>query len=192
MLLPHCCQHSCWWHFPMHALLPGMQHRPMRCAFWVVQLSNRMSQCCTALGHAFPAAAQCTPPVAHESWTIVLQDSIVALDRVVPPLKYMTQKELHDLAEQPMIPLNVDGDRQYLISLRHGILVDKQRLFQILKGDINKDNRYKCKATIHSTCAQHSAMLLWSHSHAHGQGALHVLCQGKRFVAIHLIVACVM
>ena len=55
----------------------------------------------------------------------------------MPPLKYMTEKELHDLAEQPMIPLNVDGDRQYLISLRHGILVDKPRLFQILKGGFN-------------------------------------------------------
>ncbi|KAL0031542.1 hypothetical protein WJX77_006181 [Trebouxia sp. C0004] len=37
------------------------------------------------------------------------QDSIVALERVVPPLKYCTKEELHNLAEQPMIPLNVEG-----------------------------------------------------------------------------------
>lgn len=68
------------------------------------------------------------------------QDSIVPLERVVPPLKYCTKEDLHDLAEQPMIPLNVEGDRQYLISLRHGLLVDKQRLFQILEGTFRTDS----------------------------------------------------
>ncbi|KAL0051647.1 hypothetical protein WJX82_011174 [Trebouxia sp. C0006] len=68
------------------------------------------------------------------------QDSIVPVERVVPPLKYCTKEELHSLAEQPMIPLNVEGDRQYLISLRHGLLVDKQRLFQILEGTFGTDS----------------------------------------------------
>lgn len=68
------------------------------------------------------------------------QDSIVPIERVVPPLKYCTKEELHNLAEQPMIPLNVEGDRQYLISLRHGLLVDKQRLFQILEGKFRTDS----------------------------------------------------
>lgn len=62
------------------------------------------------------------------------QDSVVSIDRVVPPLKYLNKEELFEIANQPVTPLNVDGDRQYLMSLRHGHLVDKTRLFQILKG----------------------------------------------------------
>ncbi|DBA91034.1 TPA: hypothetical protein ACH3X2_004232 [Trebouxia sp. C0005] len=79
------------------------------------------------------------------------QDSIVPVARVVPPLKYCTKEELHVLAEQPMIPLNVEGDRQYLISLRHGLLVDKQRLFQILEGTFRTDSdRYDYKVDFES------------------------------------------
>jgi hypothetical protein len=86
---------------------------------------------------------------------MVLQDSIVPLERVVPPLKYCTTDELHNMAEQPMIPLNVEGDRQYLISLRHGLLVDKQRLFQILEGTFRTDSdRYDYKVDFDS---QHDA-----------------------------------
>ena len=86
---------------------------------------------------------------------MVLQDSIVPIERMVPPLKYCTKEELHNLAEQPMIPLNVEGDRQYLISLRHGLLVDKQRLFQILEGKFRTDSdRYDCKVDFDS---QHNA-----------------------------------
>ncbi len=59
------------------------------------------------------------------------------------------------MAEQPMIPLNVEGDRQYLISLRHGLLVDKQRLFQILEGTSRTDSdRYDCQVDLNS---QHNA-----------------------------------
>ncbi len=86
---------------------------------------------------------------------MVLQDSIVPLERVVPPLKYCTTDELHNMAEQPMIPLNVEGDRQYLISLRHGLLVDKERLFQILEGTFRTDgDRYDYKVDFDS---QHNA-----------------------------------
>lgn len=33
-----------------------------------------------------------------------------------------------------LIPLNVRGDRQYFISLRHGQLVDKVKLMELLDG----------------------------------------------------------
>jgi len=88
---------------------------------------------------------------------MVLQDSIVPLERVVPPLKYCTTDELHNMAEQPMIPLNVEGDRQYLISLRHGLLVDKQRLFQILEGTFSTDSdRYDDKVDFDSQLDAHA------------------------------------
>ncbi len=94
--------------------------------------------------HGYPHTTQL---IKLETYTLnlrtavmVLQDSIVPVERVVPPLKYCTKEELHSLAEQPMIPLNVEGDRQYLISLRHGLLVDKQRLFQILEGTFGTDS----------------------------------------------------
>lgn len=87
----------------------------------------------------------------------MLQDSFVPLERVVPPLKYCTKEELHNLAEQPMIPLNVEGDRQYLISLRHGLLVDKQRLFQILEGTFRPDSdRYDDKVDFDSQLDAHA------------------------------------
>ncbi len=88
---------------------------------------------------------------------MVLQDSTVPIERVVPPLKYCTKEELHNLAEQPMIPLNVEGDRQYLISLRHGLLVDKQRLFQILEGTFSTDSdRYDDKVDFDSQLDAHA------------------------------------
>ena len=38
------------------------------------------------------------------------------------------------LARQSFIPLSVAGDRQYLLSLRHGTLADRTVLFQLLTG----------------------------------------------------------
>ena len=108
-------------------------------------LCNRIEQVpCHVTVHGYPHTSQL---IKLETYTLnlctavmVLQDSIVPVERVVPPLKYCTKEELHSLAEQPMIPLNVEGDRQYLISLRHGLLVDKQRLFQILEGTFGTDS----------------------------------------------------
>ena len=64
-----------------------------------------------------------------------VQDNVVALADVVPSLQGLSGEALKEIAEQALIPLQVDSDRQYYISLRHGILIDKARLFEILKGE---------------------------------------------------------
>jgi len=33
------------------------------------------------------------------------------------------------------VPLDVAGSRQHIVSLRHGVLVDKARLFALMAGD---------------------------------------------------------
>ena len=38
------------------------------------------------------------------------------------------------LAKQSFLPVDVAGDRQYLISLRHGVLLDKAKVMSLLKG----------------------------------------------------------
>jgi hypothetical protein len=39
------------------------------------------------------------------------------------------------MAERALMPLNVIGDQQYFISVRHGHLLDKEKLMSLLKGD---------------------------------------------------------
>ena len=63
-----------------------------------------------------------------------LQDNIVSVSEVVPPLRGLDGAALKEIANQALIPVQVDGDRQYYISLRHGILVEKHALFQLMSG----------------------------------------------------------
>lgn len=56
------------------------------------------------------------------------------IDRILPPLKNISLDARAELAELPLIPVDVEADRQYLISLRHGIFVDRAKLFQLLEG----------------------------------------------------------
>ena len=53
---------------------------------------------------------------------------------MVPPLEGCTPEELRSIAQQTLIPVDVEGDRQYFLSLRHGHLADKARLMAILQG----------------------------------------------------------
>ena len=62
------------------------------------------------------------------------QDGSLRVDAIVPPLKGK-EVQLRELAQQSFLPLDVDGDRQYLISMRHGALLDRPRLVQLLKGE---------------------------------------------------------
>lgn len=61
-----------------------------------------------------------------------LQDTLVSIDQLIPPMQRMSQKEKAELIHQTIFPLDVSADRQYLISLRHGILVDRPKLEEIL------------------------------------------------------------
>lgn len=62
------------------------------------------------------------------------EDNLVSMHEVVPPLKSLGPEGLAQMARQPLIPLQVDGDRQYYISLRHGVLLQKDTLMRILNG----------------------------------------------------------
>lgn len=64
----------------------------------------------------------------------MLQDTFVDINRILPPLKDISPAARAELAEMPLIPVDVEADRQYLMSLRHGIFVDKTKLFQLLEG----------------------------------------------------------
>ena len=61
-----------------------------------------------------------------------MQDTVVSVDQLVPPMQRLSKREKAELIHQTLFPLDVSADRQYLMSLRHGILVDKPRLVQIL------------------------------------------------------------
>ena len=47
-------------------------------------------------------------------------------------MERLSQKEKAELIHQTVFPLDVSADRQYLISLRHGVLVDKPKLVELL------------------------------------------------------------
>ena len=55
---------------------------------------------------------------------------------MVLPLVNLTQEQVREVVSQPLIPLNVTEDRQYLISLRHGALLDTKKLLHILVGKV--------------------------------------------------------
>lgn len=61
-------------------------------------------------------------------------DEDFTLDRVVPPLKGLSDDAKRTLAEQAFIPLDVVGARQFVLSLRFGELTRKAALFNALSG----------------------------------------------------------
>lgn len=56
------------------------------------------------------------------------------LGRLVPPLQHRSDAQIAALATHTFLPLDVHGDRQYLLSLRHGELRDRGLLFDLLRG----------------------------------------------------------
>lgn len=68
------------------------------------------------------------------------EDNLVAPERLIPPLQGCSATELRQIAEQTLLPVDVEGDRQYILSLRHGHLVNKQRLMEVLKGSLMKEH----------------------------------------------------
>lgn len=64
-----------------------------------------------------------------------LQDQLVEIDALVPPFKGLSPAEIASLARRPLVPLEVEGDRQYIISLRQGILTEPHMLKQLLSGE---------------------------------------------------------
>ena len=64
---------------------------------------------------------------------LVMQDNVVEIEDLVPVLN-VPAEQAAILARQSFIPMSVAGDRQYLLSLRHGTLADRNTLFKILTG----------------------------------------------------------
>ena len=62
-----------------------------------------------------------------------VQDAVAEVSNIVPPLKG-ADMDFVALAKQSFLPVDVAGDRQYLVSLRHGVLLDKIILMALLKG----------------------------------------------------------
>ena len=65
------------------------------------------------------------------------QDTAVELDRLIPPFKGASDMELGFLAGQTLLPIDVEGDRQYFLSIPHGRIMRKDLLLQALKGELD-------------------------------------------------------
>ena len=68
-----------------------------------------------------------------------LQDSAVGLNRLVPPFKGASGVELGYLAGQTLLPIDVEGDRQYFLSIPHGRIMQKELLLKVLKGELDEE-----------------------------------------------------
>eukprot|EP00850_Spirogloea_muscicola_P008475 SM000045S16220 [mRNA] locus=s45:367138:368484:+ [translate_table: standard] len=82
------------------------------------------------------------------------EDLVVDLSNVVPPLKGLNNEELRQGVQQLLLPLDVINHRQFIISLRHGILVDKTRLLRLLTGALLADE----EPTLRSAQASQATM----------------------------------
>lgn len=67
----------------------------------------------------------------------MMQDTAVDLDRLIPPFKGASGVELGYLAGQTLLPIDVEGDRQYFVSIPHGRIMQKDLLLKVLKGELD-------------------------------------------------------
>jgi hypothetical protein len=56
---------------------------------------------------------------------------------MIPPLKECSEREVSKMALQSLLPIDVEGDRQYFISMRHGHIVDRHHLLRILRDGVH-------------------------------------------------------
>lgn len=68
------------------------------------------------------------------------EDNKYEVSAIIPPLTGFSNSELEEAANQVLIPLDVIGERQFFISLRHGRLIDKELLLALLYGNLNLEN----------------------------------------------------
>jgi hypothetical protein len=68
----------------------------------------------------------------------LVQDIDAALEDVVPPLAGLQPAATNAVALQPMLPVSVSGDRQYVLSLRYGAVLDGPALRALLDGTLHK------------------------------------------------------
>ena len=57
---------------------------------------------------------------------LVLQDNDIPIERIDPPFGNRTVAEVKGIVSQRLMPITVNGDRQYYISARHGYVLQKE------------------------------------------------------------------
>lgn len=62
------------------------------------------------------------------------------LEDVVPPLAGLPPAAAAAVAAQPLLPVAVSGDRQYVLSLRYGHVLDGPGLRALLDGSLLLEN----------------------------------------------------
>jgi hypothetical protein len=68
----------------------------------------------------------------------VRQDVDAPLASVRPPFKGVRQDEVRRVCSQTLFPVDVEGDRQFYLSARHGKVVEKRHLMALLDGSLQQ------------------------------------------------------
>ena len=56
------------------------------------------------------------------------------LQAVVPPLQNLPEAAQRVAVQEPLLPVDVEGDRQYFLSVRYGTVLDAPTLKALLTG----------------------------------------------------------
>jgi hypothetical protein len=66
-----------------------------------------------------------------------LQDAYVPLQLLVPPFSGLSDHQIGRLSANTFLPLDVAHNKQYLLSLRHGTLLQRGLLLRLLRGELH-------------------------------------------------------
>lgn len=66
------------------------------------------------------------------------ENNDVPLEDVVPPLQGVLPQVRAVMLREALIPIDVEGDRQYFLSLRYGLLLNKPLLLALLEGRLGE------------------------------------------------------
>ena len=69
------------------------------------------------------------------------QDADVPLSRFIPPLLGLSQRRAQELAGGMFIPVDVAQDKQYLLSVKHGRVLEPRLLMRLLRGQFHEAER---------------------------------------------------
>ncbi|GMH39576.1 hypothetical protein BSKO_07474 [Bryopsis sp. KO-2023] len=67
------------------------------------------------------------------------EENDVPLEAIVPPLRGLSPTALSVIAQHAFIPLDVQGSRQFFMTLRYGRICDKEMLFRLLDGRLEEE-----------------------------------------------------
>ncbi|KAL4448002.1 hypothetical protein ABPG75_005221 [Micractinium tetrahymenae] len=64
------------------------------------------------------------------------EDNDIPLGKLVPPLAQLPEAAANAALGDPLLPVDVEGDRQYFLSLRYGRVADPATLRALLRGQL--------------------------------------------------------